>query len=141
MSREITKKEELEGYSAVLIDIKSLLEKAKLQAYKAVDNIRVQTYWQIGERIVREELEHKGRADYGKKLVENLANDLGFAKRLMFEIIQFYKVYPIVHALSAQLSWTHYNLLIRISNKEERQFYEYQTIQNSWSTREIEKQI
>ena len=58
-----------EGYSQVLNDIRFLLEKAKAQAYKAVDNIRVQTYWQIGERIVREELQHKERADYGKKLI------------------------------------------------------------------------
>jgi len=36
-----------------------LLEKAKYNAYKAVDNLRVQTYWQIGERIVREELQHQ----------------------------------------------------------------------------------
>jgi len=40
------------GYSQVFNDIKFLLDKAKAQAYKAVDNIRVQTYWQIGERIV-----------------------------------------------------------------------------------------
>jgi len=132
---------ELEGYNQVLNDIKFLLDKAKAQAYKAVDNIRVQTYWQVGDRIIREELQHKERAEYGKKLIENLAKDLGFEKRLIFEIIQFYKVYPIVHALSAQLSWTHYNLLVRINNREERQFYESQTVQNGWSTRELERQI
>jgi len=59
MSKEIVKKEKLEGYSVMLVDIKSLLEKAKLRAYKAVDNIRVQTYWQIGERISREEFKYK----------------------------------------------------------------------------------
>ena len=41
---------------------------------------------------------------------------LDFAKRLMFEIIQFYKVYPIVHALSAQLIWSHYSGLIIADN-------------------------
>jgi len=141
MAKEMIKRGELKGYASILKDIKSLLEKAKLQAYKSVDNIRVQTYWQIGERITREELQHNERADYGKRLIENLAKDLGFARRLMFEIMQFYKVYPIVHALSAQLSWTHYNLLVRIISKEERQFYENQIMQNGWSTRELEKQI
>lgn len=34
---------ELVGYAEILDDIKSILEKAKYQAYKAVDNIRVQT--------------------------------------------------------------------------------------------------
>jgi len=130
-----------EGYSQVLNDIRFLLEKAKAQAYKTVDNIRVQTYWQIGERIVREELQHKERADYGKKLIVNLAKDLGFTRQMLSRIVQFYREYPIVTALRAQLSWTHYELLVSISNKEERQFYEFQAIQNSWSTRQLEKQI
>ena len=68
-----------EGYKALREDIAYLLEKAKLQAYKAVDNIRVQTYWQIGERITREELK-EGRADYGKKVIPLLAEDLGFSR-------------------------------------------------------------
>ena len=101
-----------EGYSQVLNDIRFLLEKAKAQAYKAVDNVRVQTYWQIGERIAREELEHKDRADYGKRVIESLARDIGFSRRSMYEIVQFCKAYPIVHTLSAQLSWSHYLRLI-----------------------------
>lgn len=59
------------GYKNLKEDVFYLLEKAKLQAYKAVDNIRVQTYWQIGERIAREEMKD-GRADYGKKVVSLL---------------------------------------------------------------------
>ena len=43
-------------YGILLNDVKSILDKAKYQVYKAVDNLRVQTYWQIGERIVREEI-------------------------------------------------------------------------------------
>lgn len=44
-----------------------------------------------------------------------LLNDI---KRLLFEIIQFSKAYPIVHTLCAQLSWSHYGALIRIKKKE-----------------------
>jgi hypothetical protein len=108
------KAEKLEGYDELLHDIKGLLEKGKYYAYKSVDNIRVQTYWQVGERIVREELQHKERADYGEGAVEMLARDLGFARRTMFEIVGFYRAYPIVHTLSAQLSWSHYTTLIRL---------------------------
>ncbi|MBI5392976.1 DUF1016 family protein [Candidatus Woesearchaeota archaeon] len=46
-----------------------------------------------------------------------------------------------MHTLCAQLSWSHYCLLIKLKNKEERLFYEDQTILNSWSTRELEKKI
>jgi len=42
----------LEGYDDLLRDIRSILENARARAYQAVDNIRVQTYWQVGENIV-----------------------------------------------------------------------------------------
>ncbi|MCK5025535.1 MAG: hypothetical protein KAS15_03020, partial [Nanoarchaeota archaeon] len=70
--KSLIKKEEIENYKQLLKDIKSILQTGLSQAYKAVDNIKVQTYWQIGERIVREELENKGRADYGKKIINLL---------------------------------------------------------------------
>lgn len=141
MSKGIAKKEELEGYSAILLDIKSLLEKAKLQAYKAIDNIRVQTYWQIGERIVREELQHKERADYGEKIVGRLTTDLGFSQALLWRIIQFYKEYPILVTVSRELSWSHYEVLITLKDKEERKFYETYIIANRCSVRELRKNI
>ncbi|MBI4682712.1 MAG: hypothetical protein HY757_06385 [Nitrospirae bacterium] len=43
-------------YKDLLQELKSILAKGQYDAYKSVDNIRVQTYWQLGERIVREEL-------------------------------------------------------------------------------------
>jgi len=134
------KKTQLSNYPELLNDLKSLLTKAKYQAYKAVDNLRVQTYWQIGERIFREELQHHDRADYGKYLIENLAKDLGFSRRLIYEIVLFYKEYPIVHTLYAQLSWNHYRVLTRI-NKKERDFYEQQIIRECWSVRQLRKEL
>jgi len=134
-------KEGLEGYTEILQDIKSLLEKARYRAYKAVDNLRVQTYWQIGERIVRGELQHRERADYGERVIERLASDLDIAKRNLHNTVRFYRVYSIVQTVSAQLSWSHFVELIYLNNKEERQFYEQQAIQNAWSVRELRRQI
>ncbi len=95
-------------YNTLLTDIKSILQKGLGKAYKAVDNVKVQTYWQMGERIVSEELSQKTRADYGKRLIDSLAVDLGFKRRELYLIVQFYKTYQIVQTLSAQLSWSHY---------------------------------
>ncbi|MBU0568675.1 DUF1016 family protein [bacterium] len=132
--------EKLEGYDQLLIDVKSVLEKARLRAYKAVDNIRVQAYWQTGERIVREELKHKDRADYGEKVIESLAKDIGLSRKTLFLILQFYRAYPIVTTLSGQLSWSHYIELIPLP-EEERNFYKTQTIKNSWSVRDLRHRI
>jgi len=131
----------LDGYNEILDDIRYLLGKAKAQAYKAVDNIRVQTYWQVGERIVRGELQHKERADYGEEAIANLAKDLGFIKRDLYRMVQFYRTYPIMTSLMSQLSWTHYTVLITIPNKNEREFYESQITQNNLSVRELRRRI
>ncbi|MFH1097236.1 MAG: PDDEXK nuclease domain-containing protein [Candidatus Desantisbacteria bacterium] len=131
----------VEDYNEILRDIRSLLEKATYQAYKTVDNLRVQTYWQMGERIARGELEHKERADYGKNAISNLAKDLGLAKVILHYTLKFYKTYPIVQTVSEQLSWSHIVELIYIDNNQTRQFYELQTVQNNWSVRELRHQI
>lgn len=128
-------------YQTLLQELQSILLKGQYTAYKAVDNIKVQTYWQIGERIVREELQHKDRAGYGEYLVANLAIDLDFKKRRLHEIIQFYQAFPIVRALHAQLSWYHYLELMKIQEDEKRSFYQNKTIQNSWGYRELRQQI
>ncbi len=125
------------GYKQLLNDVKSILQKGLSKAYKAVDNIKVQTYWQIGERIVREELQQKDRADYGKKIIDSLSKDLKIDRRLFYRIVKFYRLYPIVVTVSPQLSWSHYEALIGIRNDEIRKFYEDSSIRNSWSIREL----
>jgi len=44
-------------------------------------------------------------------------------------------------ALFAQLSWSHYRILMRVSNPEARSFYEMECINAGWSVRELERQI
>lgn len=39
-----------------------------------------------------------------------------------------------------KLSWTHYIMLMRIENEEERNFYEIETVNNNWSVRELQRQ-
>ncbi len=128
-------------YKNLLEELRSILSENLYKAYKAVDNIKVQAYWQLGERIVREELKREDRADYGKYLINNLSVDLGIKKRRLYEIVKFYRCYEIVRSVTAQLSWTHYVCLIDIENEKERKFYEQKSIIHSWSVRELKKQI
>ena len=135
------REEELEGYEDILMDVKSILKRAKGRAYKAVDNIRVQAYWQTGERIVRGELQHKGRADYGKKIVAKLAGDLGFRERHVWRMVQFYRTYSILSSVMTELSWSHYVYLITIQDSIERRFYEIQSVREGWSVRDLQERI
>lgn len=128
-------------YYNLLADLKGIIANKQYQAYKVVDNIKVQAYWQIGERIVREEMKNKDRAEYEKYLINDLVADLTIGKRLLYEIVKFYRLYPIVHTLCAQLSWSHYDLLVQLDHNKERKFYEQKIIINSWSVRELARQI
>lgn len=137
----MNKKLKNESYKNLLQELQSIISKGKNSAYKAVDNILVETRWQMGERIVREKLKYQDRAEYGEYLIKKLALDLGIKKQRLSEVIRFYNCYPIVRSMSGQLSWKHYTVLISIDNKKERNFYEVKTIKHSWSYRELLNQI
>ncbi len=42
---------------------------------------------------------------------------------------------------SFRLSWSHYVVLLTVDNADERRFYEIEATENSWSVRELERQI
>jgi predicted nuclease of restriction endonuclease-like (RecB) superfamily len=52
-----------------------------------------------------------------------------------------YHYFPIAAAVRPQLTWTHYRLLLRIDNQSKREFYEAETDKNTWSSRQLERQI
>ena len=54
---------------------------------------------------------------------------------------QFYLTYPIRDTLCPELSWSHYRVLIRISDKEARDFYTTECAKSAWSVRQLERQI
>lgn len=43
--------------------------------------------------------------------------------------------------INPDLSWTHYRLLIKVASPSARAFYEIETTNNRWSSRELERQI
>jgi len=53
----------------------------------------------------------------------------------------FYMTYPILEALRRKLSWTHYRLLLKVDKPEARSFYEVESVNARWSTRELDRQI
>lgn len=129
-----------EGYNNLLSDIKSILQKGLTKAYKAVDNIKVQTYWQVGERIAREEINQK-RAGYGEEAINKLSIDLKIHERTLYRTLKFYKAYPILTTVLSELSWSHYLALIDLLNTQQRRFYEMISIKESLSVRELKSKI
>ena len=54
---------------------------------------------------------------------------------------RFYEMYPIWSTVSTELSWAHFQELIRIERKEERKFYKAESIKSNWGCRELRRQI
>lgn len=104
-------------------------------------------YWQIGKVIFEEEQHGKERADYGDFHTKSLSEGLqpqfgsGFSVHQLETCRQFFRTFPIAHALRAQLSWTHYKKLISIDNQDKREFYIAETTKNYWTARQLERQV
>lgn len=128
-------------------DIRHIINDARANAVRSVDFCRVQMYWRIGQRIVEEEQGGNIRAEYGAKLIKNLAAQLepefgsGFSYRQLNFSRQFYIEYPKVNALRSQFNWTQYRALIQIPDKDKREYYELEAASNNWTAREMERQI
>lgn len=132
----------------------NILETARKQVVRSVNQVMVFAYFEIGKIIVEEEQEGRKRAKYSKQLIEKLSQKLieeygsGFSQRNLEQMRKFYLTYAIPQTVSAelqvpdfQLSWSHYLILIRIKNQNERQFYEIESKTNNWSVRELKRQF
>ena len=114
-------------------DIARILQTGRSQAYQAVNTAMVQTYWQLGQRIVEQEQQGEARAEYGKALITNLSRYLGatfgkgFSVANLKNFRQFYLTYPDFDELAthcvANLSWSHVRLIMRLENPAERSYY------------------
>jgi len=138
--------------------ISNLLDDARHRIVQSVNHTMVLTYFEIGRMIVEEEQNGNVRADYGVQLLKTLSIKLtidfgkGFSKRNLEQMRQFYLVYSKAQTVSAlfenhqeaavtfQLSWSHYLKLMRIDDNSERRFYEIESVKNSWSLRELNRQ-
>lgn len=128
-------------------DIRTIILSARESAIRSVDTVRVQMYWELGERIFIEEQKGQDRAEYGAYLLQNVALEIekefgsGFSVRQLERARQFYRTYPIATALRTQLNWYQYRLLIQIDDKDKREYYELEAANNNWTGRELERQI
>ena len=113
-------------YSNLIEQIGDLLQQGRKKAYYAVNNILVQTYWQIGKYIVEFEQGGSQKAEYGDELLLRLSKDLtstygkGFSRSNIQRMRKFYLFYPICATVSHKLSWSHYVEILKADNELEK---------------------
>lgn len=119
---------------------------AQNKVYTAVNSAMVIAYWNIGKEIY-EACGENERAEYGKRVLKYLSARLteefgkGYTVANLRNMRQFYLAFQKRYTLCSELSWSHYRLLMRVSNEEARQFYAEEAVKSGWSVRQLERQI
>ncbi len=136
----------------ILKDMCEIIETTRDAAYKTVNTILIQRNWLIGYRIAQEEYQGENRAEYGASVIAKLSKELtneygkGFAKSNLYSFYSFYKTYPEIFQTasgksSIMLSWSHYLTLLQVNDKEARDWYEKEAIEQTWSVRTLQRNV
>jgi predicted nuclease of restriction endonuclease-like (RecB) superfamily len=146
--------------------VSQLIDAARSSVVRTTNQVLVSTYFLIGKLIVEEEQAGQNRAQYAKFILARLSERLmerygkGYSVRYLQQMRKFYLLYapaiakshfsqlPLekietssLQPLPFRLSWSHYLLLCRLRNADERQFYEAEAVQNVWSLEDLQRQM
>lgn len=141
--------------------VTALIEESRKRVATAVNTAMVYTYYEVGRYIVEDEQRGNTRAEYGKSVLKELSRKLtekygsGWSYVNLTQMRSFYLVYSqklqtvskqsqkeIIQTVSKEfvLSWSHYLILMRIENLQERSFYEIECARQQWSVRQLQRQ-
>lgn len=139
-------KNEINGVFTQIIEI---IENARTNAYKKVNEELIKMYWDIGAFLSKE----AENADFGDAYIDTISEYIqsqfpgikGFTRRGLYRMRRFYEIYAddeFVSAVLTQISWTnHLSIMSKAKTLEERHFYITLCIKENYSSRELERQI
>ena len=144
MSNELTPNNQAE-YNEII----SIIERARENAFRAVNRELISMYMDIGAYVSK-----KVKSDgWGKSIVKDFSKFIqsrclgirGFSPQNIWRMKQFYEIYNSnekLSTLSREISWSN-NVLIMMGAKsdEAREFYLLLTQKNNYSARELERQM
>ena len=110
-------------WQSAIDDIRQIIRQGMETAYQAVNASQVMTYWLVGKRIVEQEHHGQDRAEYGKQL---------------------FILFPdksIWNACVPNLSWTHFRILLRVTDEDARLWYLREASAEGWSVRTLDRNI
>ena len=129
-------------------DVCGIIEQGRQQAYAAVNKSMIETYWNIGKRIVEEEQSGKEHAEYGEEIINNLSIQLthrygrGFSKRYLAYFRRFYLIFQNITILQSRLqnlTWTHIIKVLRIDDEPAIRWYLEAASKETWSVRTLDR--
>src|SRR3989338_6227835 len=129
-------------YDKLATDLLAILEKGKEKALSAVNQIRLETYWKMGQRLVA--AQELADPNQESSLMSRLSADLKMDLPLLYRIKQFYSLWsdevPVLEG-HPTLSWSHFVEMLSIKDGKERDFYFKQASTEGWSRDTLRKAI
>ena len=131
-------------------DVRDILENARSNAYMMANDIMTYAYWNVGKRIVEQELKGSAKAKYGSYIIKRLAQELsdqygtGFSIANIKNCRQLYVTFPqesFGYSMIGKVHWSHLRTIMRLEDEKERNFYLKETATECWSVRELERNI
>ena len=126
-----------------------IIEDSRYNALKKVNEELIKMYWNVGEYLSKE----SSSASFGDAYIDSVVKEIqsafpgikGFTRRGLYRMKQFYETYSgdeFVSALLTQTTWTnHLAIMSKAKTAEERHFYIALCIKESYSSRELDRQI
>lgn len=131
-------------------DVCTIIEHGRQQAYAAINQSMIETYWHIGRRIVEEEQNGERRAEYGERIIEKLSKQLslrygkGFSSRYLAYFRKFYLTINDIQILQTclqNLTWSHIHRALRAEDSTAIRWYLETASKEMWSVRTLDRNI
>lgn len=119
-------------------DIETIISRGRERAKTAANTELIRTYWAIGRRIESEGLTEN--AGYGDAVMERLADALKTDRSTLVRCVQFFQAYPKAIP-ETPLTWSHYRLLLTVTNDKERTDFEARAEKERWTREQLAKAI
>lgn len=124
-------------YIALLEKIKQSVVSAQYVVERFVDRKKLETNWGVGQSIDAYLEFNKQTPSFSRaSFYEQLAEDLGVTARFLQKTVRFYRMYPQID-FSLPFNWTHYVVLISISDGKERLSWENRIIEEGLSATQV----
>lgn len=147
--------------TSFLEDVRNIISIAKEHTFKTANLMIVVSNWLVGRRIVLQEQNGKDRAEYGKRIISIASEELtrtfgkGYGETTLKNFRKFYQQFsnlqirqPLLAEsgselleLRPQLSWMHYERLMRVEDKQARIWYMNAAADGQWSYRTLARNI
>ena len=139
-----------ESNDAFVNDVCQIIDAGLSHVYHSLNQAMLNTYWNVGKRIVEEEQHGSRRAEYGKQQMKLLSQELitrygdSYNERNLYQYRNFYLIFNDLEILNTRvqnLSWSHFRRLLRIENDQERLWYMQEAANENWSYRTLDRNI